>query len=61
VHSAHRGTANHTIMLGPDYVELLGVLTPRTRMRQAGRCWQSARGSNGRGSGPGTPKRRQST
>lgn len=26
-HSAHVGTANHTIMLGADYIELLGVLT----------------------------------
>jgi len=25
-HSAHLGTANHTIMFGSDYVELLGVL-----------------------------------
>jgi catechol 2,3-dioxygenase-like lactoylglutathione lyase family enzyme len=27
VHSAHLGTANHTIMLQGDYVELIGVLT----------------------------------
>jgi Glyoxalase-like domain len=27
-HSAHMGTGNHTIMLDPDYVELLGVLAP---------------------------------
>jgi hypothetical protein len=27
VHSAHMGTVNHTIMLGPDYLELLGVAT----------------------------------
>ncbi len=26
-HSAHLGTGNYTIMFGPDYVELLGVLT----------------------------------
>jgi Glyoxalase-like domain len=26
-HSAHMGTGNHTIMLGPDYLELIGVLT----------------------------------
>lgn len=26
-HSAHIGSANHTIMLGPDYIELLGILT----------------------------------
>ena len=25
-HSAHMGTANHTVMLGPDYVELIGVV-----------------------------------
>ena len=36
-HSAHLGTANHTIMLDPDYIELLGVLEPtehnaRTRL-----------------------------
>ncbi len=28
VHSAHMGSGNHTIMLGPDYIELLGVLEP---------------------------------
>jgi hypothetical protein len=27
-HSAHMGTGNYTIMLDPDYVELLGVLSP---------------------------------
>ena len=27
-HSAHMGSGNYTIMLGPDYIELLGVLTP---------------------------------
>lgn len=27
-HSAHLGTGNYTIMLDPDYIELLGVLTP---------------------------------
>src|SRR5215471_9176404 len=27
-HSAHMGTGNYTIMLDPDYVELLGVLAP---------------------------------
>ena len=27
-HSAHLGTGNYTIMLGDDYVELLGVLSP---------------------------------
>ena len=31
-HSAHLGTGNYTIMLDPDYIELLGVLTP-TRLR----------------------------
>ena len=28
LHSAHIGTANLTIMLGDDYIELLGVVTP---------------------------------
>lgn len=28
LHSAHKGTANHTMMLQNDYIELLGVLTP---------------------------------
>jgi Glyoxalase-like domain len=27
-HSAHMGTGNYTIMLDPDYIELLGVLVP---------------------------------
>ena len=27
-HTAHMGTGNYTIMLDPDYIELLGVLTP---------------------------------
>jgi hypothetical protein len=27
-HSAHMGTGNYTMMLDPDYLELLGVLTP---------------------------------
>jgi len=27
-HSAHMGTGNYTMMLDPDYIELLGVLTP---------------------------------
>jgi catechol 2,3-dioxygenase-like lactoylglutathione lyase family enzyme len=30
-HSAHMGTGNHTLMLGEDYLELLGVLTPTER------------------------------
>ena len=30
-HSAHIGTANHTIMLGEDYIELLGVLAETER------------------------------
>ncbi|HEX8165977.1 MAG TPA: VOC family protein [Beijerinckiaceae bacterium] len=28
-HSAHMGTANHTIMLGPDYLELIGVVAEK--------------------------------
>jgi hypothetical protein len=27
-HSAHMGTGNYTMMLDPDYIELLGVLSP---------------------------------
>ena len=27
-HSAHMGSGNYTIMLDPDYIELLGVLVP---------------------------------
>lgn len=27
-HSEHKGTGNHTAMLGPDYLELLGILAP---------------------------------
>src|SRR5450432_2300204 len=27
-HSAHMGSGNYTVMLDPDYIELLGVLTP---------------------------------
>ena len=30
-HSAHMGTGNHTLMLGEDYLELLGVLSPTER------------------------------
>lgn len=30
-HSAHMGTGNYTMMLGEDYLELLGVLTPTER------------------------------
>src|ERR1700756_5011325 len=28
IHSAHMGSGNYTIMLDPDYIELLGVLAP---------------------------------
>jgi catechol 2,3-dioxygenase-like lactoylglutathione lyase family enzyme len=38
VHSAHMGTANHTIMLERDYFELLAVLTPT----QANARWRAA-------------------
>jgi len=30
-HSAHMGTANYTLMLGDDYLELLGVVAPTER------------------------------
>src|SRR6476659_6941461 len=32
-HSAHMGTGNYTIMFDPDYMELLGVLTPNAPAR----------------------------
>ncbi|WGF89213.1 VOC family protein [Marinivivus vitaminiproducens] len=35
VHSAHIGSANHTIPLGADYIELLGILTPTDVNRNA--------------------------
>ena len=38
VHSAHMGTANHTIMLQRDYFELLAVLAPT----QANAHWRAA-------------------
>ena len=38
LHSAHMGTANHTIMLESDYLELLGVLAPT----QANARWRAA-------------------
>lgn len=31
LHSAHMGTANHTMMLGEDYLELIGVVMPTER------------------------------
>ncbi len=31
LHSAHMGTANHTLMLGSDYLELMGVVAPTER------------------------------
>ena len=31
LHSAHMGTANHTLMLGEDYLELMGVVAPTER------------------------------
>jgi catechol 2,3-dioxygenase-like lactoylglutathione lyase family enzyme len=31
VHSAHMGTANHTLMLGEDYLELMGIVAPTER------------------------------
>jgi len=47
VHSAHMGTANHTIMLERDYFELLGVLAPTEANVQWRRLWLAARGSRG--------------
>lgn len=34
-HSAHLGSANHTIMLDPDYIELLTVVTPTDHNRKS--------------------------
>ncbi len=31
IHSAHMGTANHTLMLGEDYLELMGIVAPTER------------------------------
>lgn len=31
LHSAHMGTANHTLMLAEDYLELMGVVAPTER------------------------------
>jgi catechol 2,3-dioxygenase-like lactoylglutathione lyase family enzyme len=31
VHSAHMGTANHTLMLDNDYLELMGIVAPTDR------------------------------
>ena len=31
LHSAHMGSGNYTMMLGPDYMELLGVVAPTPR------------------------------
>jgi catechol 2,3-dioxygenase-like lactoylglutathione lyase family enzyme len=48
-HSAHMGSGNYTIMFDPDYMELLGVLTPTehnapARRRSAHGAWcRSAR------------------
>lgn len=45
VHSAHLGTANHTVVLQRDYLELIGVVTPtphnrlhRDNLRNGGGC-----------------------
>jgi hypothetical protein len=45
LHSAHMGTANYTIMLGEDYFELLGILTPT----EANTQWQRALEARGEG------------
>jgi hypothetical protein len=42
-HSAHLGTGNHTIMLGPDYVELMGILA-ETPHNAPGRAFLARRG-----------------
>src|SRR5436305_14309749 len=47
-HSAHMGTGNYTIMLDPDYIELLGVLT-ETEHNRPTRAFVTARGEGIRG------------
>lgn len=42
-HSAKLGSGNHTIMIGEDYIELLGILTP-TEHNAPSRAFLSARG-----------------
>jgi Glyoxalase-like domain len=42
-HSAHMGSGNYTIMLDPDYLELLGVLTP-TEHNAPARAFLAKRG-----------------
>lgn len=42
-HSAHVGTGNHTIVLGEDYIELLGVVT-ETAQNQPSRDFLATRG-----------------
>lgn len=42
-HSAHMGSGNYTIMFDPDYVELLGVLTP-TEHNAPARAFLAQRG-----------------
>src|SRR5258706_5201609 len=42
-HSAHMGSGNYTIMFDPDYMELLGVLTP-TEHNAPARAYLDTRG-----------------
>lgn len=42
-HSAHMGSGNYTVMLNPDYIELLGVLTP-TEHNSPARAFLEKRG-----------------
>ena len=42
-HSAHMGSGNYTIMFDPDYMELLGVLTP-TEHNAPARAYLETRG-----------------
>jgi hypothetical protein len=39
-HSAKLGTGNYTIMLDPDYLELLGVLTETEHNARPARSWR---------------------
>jgi len=44
LHSAHIGTANYTIMLGEDYLELLGVVTPTDQNARTRQFLESGEG-----------------
>ena len=60
-HSAHMGTGNYTIMLDPDYIELLGVLSPTEHNAPARASSRRAKASSGslspRSTAPTAPRK----